>query len=154
MSYIEKAKQNKANAEKAAAFDAQQQSAREQQVYDKGLGDAYTAVEREMMRKAQEREMDRQMQQAAARYENRGANDYNPSFNEMLNDVGAWMGRKADAAGNYISNKANGLADSFVDAVVGTPQQQNRYAAEGEALRRDVEAEAARQAMLKAQGTK
>lgn len=143
MSYIEKAKQNKANADKAAAFDNMQRKAKEQQVYDSGLKDAYGAVEQEMMRRAQEQAMDRQMREAADRYANRGANDYNPTLGQAIQDGKAWVGRKL-----------NGLADSFVDAVVGTPEQQNRYSAEGEKLRQEVEAENARRMMMQQQGMK
>lgn len=64
MSYIEKAKQNKANADKAAAFDELQRREQQRLNYDAGAKDAYTAVEMEMMRRAQEQAMQRQMQEA------------------------------------------------------------------------------------------
>ena len=138
MSYIEKARQNKANADKAAAFDQMQKQQREENLYIQGTNDAYSAVEREMMRRAEEQAMDRKMQEAARRYESRGANDYNPTFGQAVKDAGNWVG-----------NKLGGLADTFVNTVTGeTPRQAQRYNKEAEMLRRDVEAEAARKAMM------
>lgn len=54
MSYIERSRQNKIIAEKAAAFDKAQQKIREKDIYDLGGRDAYSAVEQEIMRKMQE----------------------------------------------------------------------------------------------------
>lgn len=51
MSYIEKVKQNKVTAEKAAAFDRLQQEMRDQDLYNMGGNDAYASVERELMRR-------------------------------------------------------------------------------------------------------
>jgi len=132
MSAIEMAKQNAIARQKAAELDSMKERERSQQIYDSGLMDAYSAVEREMMRKAQEQVVNRQMQQAAQQYNARGANDYNPTLGQAVQDAGNWIGKKFD-----------GLANSFA----GTPAA-DPYAAEAEALRKDVEAEAARKVMM------
>lgn len=53
MSYIERARQNKVMAEKAAAYDQLEQRRREQDVYSRGTNDAYSAVEQELLRRTQ-----------------------------------------------------------------------------------------------------
>lgn len=57
MSYIEKARQNRITAEKAAAFDKMQQDRREQDVYTRGSNDAYSSVEQELLRRAERQAM-------------------------------------------------------------------------------------------------
>lgn len=53
MSYLEQARRNKANAEKAQAFDAMQQQGRERELYDFGRSDgtneAMAAFEQELI---------------------------------------------------------------------------------------------------------
>lgn len=80
MSYIEKARQNKINADKAAAFDDQQRREQQRLDYDAGAKDAYTAVELEMMRRAQEQAIDRQMEQG-----------YNRAVNEKPGGLFDWF---------------------------------------------------------------
>ena len=65
MSYIEKARQNRANAEKAQAFDTLNQQHRDRQAYDAGAGDAYTEVEQQLMARAQQEAMQRQIAEAS-----------------------------------------------------------------------------------------
>lgn len=143
MSYIEKSRQNKVNAEKAASFDRMQQARREEDLYAQGSNDAYSAVERELMRKAEaDRQMDRDMAAGAAYYEaNKGAD--NTSFRQMLGDVGNLIGQKVNAAGNYISNAAGGLADSLGQTaeknLAPSPQEQSRNDAMGAEMRASME---------------
>ena len=54
MSYLEQAKRNKANAEKARAFEEMQAKQQAQQVYSTGQADAISAVERRLQQKAAE----------------------------------------------------------------------------------------------------
>lgn len=138
MSAIEQIRQRKAEQAELARYREKEALERDKSIRLAGQEEAYSAVERELMRRAQEQAMDRNMQQAAARFENRGANDYNPTFGQAMQDAGNWIGKKF-----------NGLADSFVDVISGQPANRpNPYAKEAEMLRRDVEAEAARRAMM------
>ena len=54
MSYIEKAKQNKMNSEKARAFDKLQQEQREKQIYDTGANDTVAELEMAIMKRQQQ----------------------------------------------------------------------------------------------------
>lgn len=118
MSYIEKAKQNKANADKAVAFDQMQQGRREQQVYDKALGDAYTAVEREMMRKAAEQQMQQQMTEAYNRPEFQGPQptsaDWATGLAGSVRDVG-------NTVGNWWTNTMNRV--NKIDPMTNEPRK-------------------------------
>jgi hypothetical protein len=118
MSYIEKAKQNKANADKAAAFDAQQKTAREQQVYDKALGDAYTAVEREMMRKAAEQQMQQQMAEAYNRPEFQGPQ---PTSADWVDGLAGTVRNAGNAVGNWWTNTMNRV--NKIDPLTNEPRK-------------------------------
>jgi hypothetical protein len=118
MSYIEKAKQNKANAEKAAAFDAQQMAAREQQVYDRGLGDAYTAVEREMMRRAQEQQMQQQMADAYNRPEFQGPQ---PTSADWADGLAGSVRKAGNAVGDWWNNTMNRV--NKIDPLTNEPRK-------------------------------
>ena len=56
MSYIENAKQNQMNAEKARAFDKLQQEQREKQIYDTGANDTVAELEMAIMKRQQQQQ--------------------------------------------------------------------------------------------------
>ena len=155
MSYIEKSRQNKVNAEKAASFDRMQQTRREEDLYAQGSNDAYSAVERELMRKAEvDRQMDRDMAAGAAYYQaNKGAD--NANFRQMLGDVGSIISNKVNAAGEYISDAAKGLGNTLYEGVksgfVPTPEESARNKALGAAMKADMVEEATNRAFSIAQ---
>jgi hypothetical protein len=125
MSYTEKAKQNKINADKAAAYDQLARAQQEQQVYRQGSNDAYSAVEREMMRKAEQDLMDKRMAEAAAKY---APVNTSTSFGDFLKGVNATLKEKTSA---IFGGSPGGLADT-----VRAPSQ---YDAQGAAVKKDME---------------
>jgi hypothetical protein len=118
MSYIEKAKQNKANAEKAAAFDQMEQQRREQEVYAKGNNDAYSAVEREMMRRAQEQRMQEQMADAYNRPEFQGPK---PTSADWVDGLAGTVRNAGNAVGNWWSGTMNRV--NKIDPLTNEPRK-------------------------------
>ena len=56
MSYVEKAKQNQMNSEKARAFDKLQQEQREKQIYDTGASDTVAELERAILKRQEQQQ--------------------------------------------------------------------------------------------------
>lgn len=118
MSYIEKARQNKANAEKAAAFDNMQQQARDRDMRSAGANEAYTAVEREMMRRAQEQQMQQQMADAYNRPEFQGPQ---PTSADWVDGLAGSVRNAGNAVGNWWTNPMNRV--NKIDPLTNEPRK-------------------------------
>jgi hypothetical protein len=118
MSYIEKARQNKANAEKAAAFDQMQKQQREENLYIQGTNDAYSAVEREMMRRAQEQRMQEQMTDAYNRPEFQGPQ---PTSADWVNGLAGTVSKAGNAVGNWWNGTMNRVNN--IDPLTNEPRK-------------------------------
>lgn len=110
MSYIEQARINKANAEKAAAFDNMQKSNREQSLYDQGSNDAVSEIERQLQERVrQEKAFLAEQDAAKAAFERANTPTPNPSFYQYMKDVNGYLQNKANSAVDGLANSFSGL---------------------------------------------
>lgn len=115
MSYIEQAKINKVNAQKAAAFDDIRRGQQEQSVYDQGSNDAIMEIERQLQeRMAQEQAFRAEQAAAEAAFARANEPASTPSFSRYMKDVAQYLQDKSTTA-------ADGLANSFAGPVRQMP---------------------------------
>lgn len=118
----------------SAELNAIKKATQDNNIYQQGAKDLYTEIERQMIAKAEQEEMDRQMEEAYIRSQTQ----LDP-INQSLVDLRGAIGNKLSKGATYVGNAINGLGDYLLNAAIGTPEEQSKYKDLGQQQQREME---------------